>query len=139
MKKNLPKIIFFQIKKQSDKLANITKTASMHFENRKPILFLVGDDNSQTFLDELLWKEPRFSFLPHTIAEIPIEENIVISQKRVILNNAQYIFNLTSDPISDLECNVIYEFDDYTDKERALISRKKFKFYKENGFLIEAC
>jgi DNA polymerase IIIc chi subunit len=132
------KIIFFQIKKQADKLAHITKTASLHFETRKPLLFLVGDETSQNYLDELLWKEPRFSFLPHVISEIPLEETIVISQKRANLNEAQYIFNLTPNPIFDLECKVIYEFDDYTDKDKAIISKKKFKLYKEGGYLIEA-
>lgn len=138
MKKQLPKIIFIQIKKASDKLINITKTAALHFENKKHILFLTEDEASQKYVDDLLWKEPKFSFLPHCVSDSASEDYIVITTNKVNVNNCLHVFNLTSEPFNYFDCSIIYEFDDQTDKKRALISKTKFKFYKDHGHIIES-
>lgn len=138
MKKKLPKIIFFQIKKANDKLINITKTAALHFENKKHLLFLAPDEISQKYVDELLWKEPKFSFLPHSVSDSSSDDYIVISTNKVNVNNAFHVFNLTSEPFIHFDCNLIYEFDDQTDKKRSLIAKTKFKFYKDLGCIIES-
>ena len=136
--KNLPKVIFFQIKKPLDKLLKITKTAYLHFENKKHLLFLASDDKVEKYIDDLLWKEPKFSFLPHVISDTYTSELVAITKKNININNALYIFNLSSDPFFHFSCRVIYEFDDYSDKKRALISKKKFQVYREKGYLIES-
>ena len=138
MNRQLPKIIFFQIKKANDKLLSITKTAATHFENKKQIIFLVENETSLKYLDELLWKEPKFSFLPHTISDLPSEDYVVLSYNKTNINKAPYTFNLTPEPLIDVHCNAIYEFDDQTDKNRASITKKKFKFYKDLGLVIES-
>lgn len=136
--KNLPKIIFFQVKKPSDKLLWVTKTATLHFENKKPLLIIVSDDKALKFVDELLWKEPQFSFLPHSSLEVLSNDLIVITQKKLNLNKAQYVFNLSSEPFTDFSCSVVYELDDQIDNIKILQAKKKFKFYKELGYLIES-
>lgn len=130
--KNKLKIVFFEVKKKQEKLIKILLAAKYHFENKKKLIFLVSDDKAQNFLDDFLWKEPKISFLPHSIDG---DDLITISQKN---KEANYIFNLTAYPIYKIPFKAIYEFDDYTDKKKLLISKKKFKFYKEKRFLIEA-
>ena len=135
MRNNNPKVIFLQIKKSLEKLLKITKIANLHFDNKKRLLFLVADDKAQKFIDDFLWKEPNFSFLPHSCSE-KSRETIIISQK--IVSNINYIFNLTSDPIVDLCCLGIYEFDECTDLPKMRNAKRKFKFYKEKNLTIEA-
>lgn len=134
----MTKIVFFQIKKSSEKLLRITQIASNHFENKKHLLFLTPDEKALKFVDDLLWNEPKFSFLPHVTSDVLCEELIVITQKPINLNHSQCIFNLTQEPILDLPCSIIYEFDDATDKNRSSVSKKKFQTYREKNFLIEA-
>ena len=138
MKNQLPKVIFLQIKTLTDKLVKITKTASTHFTNKKHLLIIVADEKSQNYVDNLLWKEPKFSFIPHSVSDTHVEEYITITQKKSNINNAKYIFNLTSTPFTEFDCKVIYEFDDYTDKKKAEASKQKFKFYKDKEHLIES-
>lgn len=132
------KVVFFQIKKSSEKLLKISQTATNHFENKKHLLFMVPDEKVLKYVDDLLWNEPKFSFLPHVISDIPCDDLIVITQKNFNPNRSLHIFNLTQNPIFDLSCSVIYEFDDSSDNLRFSISQKKFNTYKEKGFFIEA-
>jgi DNA polymerase IIIc chi subunit len=138
MKNQLPKIIFFEIKSLTEKLVKIIKTASTHFENKQHILIIVSDEKAQSYVDALLWKEPKFSFLPHSISDTDSTDYITITQKKSNINNAKYVFNLTTEPFEEFDCNIVYELDDYTDKKKAIISKSKFKFYKEKGHLIES-
>jgi DNA polymerase IIIc chi subunit len=133
--RNNPKVIFLQIKKSLEKLLKITKIANLHFESGKRLLFLVADEKAQKFMDEFLWKEPNFSFLPHSCNENS-KEIIIISQK--IVGNINYIFNLTASPILDLCCLGVYEFDECSDLSKMRIAKRKFKFYKEKNLNIEA-
>lgn len=125
------KVIFLEVKKNQEKLLKILSIAKYHLETKKKILFFVSDEKSEKFIDELLWKEPIFSFIPHSIDEKDI---IVISQKKI--KKAHYIFNLTQEPLEDIPLFGIYEFDDTMDKERMRISKKKFYFYKEKNLPI---
>jgi DNA polymerase IIIc chi subunit len=132
------KVIFFQIKNSIEKLIKITKTASVHFEDKKKLFFLTSDEKSSKYVDDLLWKEPMFSLLPHVISDIPTNDFLVITQKKENLNETKAVFNLTSTPFFEFPCSVIYEFDDVTDKKKHTISKSKFTAYREKGYLIES-
>lgn len=131
------KVVFFQVRKSSDKIINICKIANSHFAKAVSLLFYVSDNKSQKYVDELLWMEPKFSFLPHTSTEEKVEDCIVISQKMDI-SKAEHIFNLTPNPIIDQRWKIIYEFDDLSDKQRTQISKNKFRYYRGKGYLIES-
>ena len=135
MQIKIPKVVFLQIKTQQDKLSIIIKTATFHFENKKPLLFITADEKAEKFVDELLWKEPKFSFLPHNSSPIDL---IVITRQIINTNSAKYIFNLTPEPISDFSFNIIYELDDFSKKQSIYIAKQKFNFYKSRKCLIEA-
>lgn len=126
------KIIFLKIKKKLDKILKITNSAKYYFENKKKLLFLVKDEKAFQFLSDLLWKEPRFSFIPHS--KDFKKDFIVISQ--TIPLPATNIFNLASKPIEKVQFTTIYEFEDFSSKEKIKISKEKFKFYKNKNYQI---
>ncbi|KPK33346.1 MAG: hypothetical protein AMS24_01420 [Chlamydiae bacterium SM23_39] len=139
MEKKLPKIIFIEVKKSLEKIIKIIQIAKWYFEKsysnpslKKNLIFLVSDEKSKKFVDDLLWKEPKISFIPHSI---DIFDFITITKKEL---EANYIFNLTENPISILPKEIIYEFDDQTEPKKIKISKKKFKFYKEKSLSIES-
>lgn len=130
---NRPSVILLNVKKSYEKLIKIVKISNYHFQNEKRLLFLVSDKKSQQFIDDFLWREPSFGFLPHGI--FPSKDIITISQK--VSDDIFYIFNLTPEPIKEISNQIIYEFDDQSDPKKASISKKKFKFYKKEKVAIE--
>ena len=137
MKKN-PKVIFFQVNKTQDKFLKIAKIAKMHFDNKRPLLFITPNETVQKYVDDLLWSEPKFSFLPHISSDIPVDDLIVITKKMINPNESNYIFNLTTIPLLNMDFSIIYELDDHLDRKKALFSKNKFKTYREKGYLIES-
>ena len=128
------KAIFFEVKKNTDKLLKIIEYANYHFDIKKRLFFLVDDDKAENFLDDLLWTQPNFSFLPHT-TDISSEKDLIIITKTNI-KNPSFIFNLTAKPIENF-INTVYEFEDFTSKEKEKISKNKFKYYKGKNLIIQ--
>lgn len=140
MKNNSPKIIFIEVKKSLEKIINIIQITKWHFEklylnksSKKILVFLVSDEKSKKFIDDILWKEPKISFIPHSVNKLDF---ITITKEEI--KDASYIFNLTESPLSILPKEIIYEFDDQTDLKKMQISKKKYKFYKEKSLTIES-
>ncbi len=134
----LPKVVFFNVAKASDKLKKIFQTAEMHFVKKEPLLVLVSDGTSALFIDEWLWKMEESSFLPHEIADRPSDELIVIATSNE-LHQRHFLFNLCPEPPSMMDkVKIFYEFDDSSSCAKQELSKKKFAFYKEKGFSIEA-
>ena len=134
-----PKVIFFQVRDNRTKMARIVETAQAHFERKERLIFLVDDLKAQTFLDELLWKMPSESFLPHSLAEAPMDDWIVISKVKQNLNQAKAAFNLCSTPLLiDGSFRVIYDFEDLTAPNKQTLSNVRYDAYKGNHWVIEA-
>lgn len=133
------KIVFFQIKDIKSKLIKIIQIAMHHFENSENLLLQVQDEPSLRFVDELLWKLPQESFLPHVISEKACKDFIVLTKSKENLNSSFYLFNLCQDVTEiDKSFKVIYDFDDQTSLIKQQKSQKRFNFYKELGFTIES-
>ena len=130
------KVIFYSSKKPVDKLVTLIKCAKIHFEKQKPLIFFVTDQEGEQFLDQLLWQNA--AFLPHIVSNDTSDELILISRKKELLNNAKYIFNLTSEPLNIPNFQIIYEFDDKADFKKKMLSKKKFTFYHNLKVQIEA-
>jgi DNA polymerase IIIc chi subunit len=133
------RVVFFQVSENAAKLNRIVETAHFHFEKKEHLLILVEDEKSQKFVDELLWKLPSTSFLPHSISDTPSNDRIVISKVKKNINEARVAFNLcsTSLLIED-SFRIIYEFEDLTAPNKKNLSSQRFDSYKQAGFLIEA-
>jgi DNA polymerase-3 subunit chi len=132
------KVIFFQIIKAAQKIAKIAQAANYHFNKKLPLCFLAPNDIAQKYVDELLWKEPILSFIPHVIGNEPLEDIIVITKDIKNINKAKHIFNLTSMPVEMTEdISVLYEFDDQTADEKKIMSQNKYKHYRLKNYNIE--
>lgn len=132
MKDSCSKVIFYNIKTPKQKLIRLTQTAQSHFNSKTALCIICSDETAQKFVDELLWKEPILSFLPHGSSDL-----IAIGNKNFNPNNATHFFNLDSSPLLLKNIFTVYEFDDQTSLVKAEISQKKHKSYREKGFQID--
>lgn len=133
------RIVFFQVQDNASKLRRIVETAQNHFEKKESIIFIVEDPRSQSFLDELLWKMPAPSFLPHLATDEASTDLIAITKSKNNVNQAKIAFNLCSTPLLiEGPFKIIYEFEDLTAPPKKNLSSLRFDAYKQAGHLIEA-
>ncbi len=136
---NPPRVIFYQVKDNGAKLQRIIETAKTHFVKKEPLLIFVEDARSQQFVDELLWKSPETSFLPHAAADDLTSELIVITKAKANLNQAKAAFNLCPTPLLiEGPFKIIYEFEDMTNLVKKNLSSLRFDAYKQAGSPLEA-
>lgn len=136
---SITRVIFFQVRDNATKLKYICETAQLHFEKKDFFSIFVDDEKGETFVDELLWKLPETSFLPHAIADQTTQERIVITKLKKNFNNSRMVFNLCSTPLSiEGSFKIIYEFEDHTNPMKQRLSTIRFDAYKKMGFSIEA-
>lgn len=133
------RVIFFQVNDNSSKLKRIIEMAHFHFEKKEPFLIMVEDEKSQNFVDELLWKQPSTSFLPHLASDVATNELVAITKVKNNVNSARAAFNLC--PTSLLiegPFRIIYEFEDLSAPSKKNLSSQRYDAYKQAGFFIEA-
>lgn len=118
----------------------IVETARTHFLNREPFLLFVEDEKAQRFADELLWKLPETSFLPHQILDEPTQEQvpIAITKSKINITQALFAFNLCATPLLLPGFKTIYELEDLTAPNKQNLSALRFKAYKDAGLPIES-
>ena len=134
-----PRVVFFQIQAPQDKPACLVRIVQNHFFHNEPILIIAEEDKALSFVDELLWKMPPESFLPHAILEHPAEERIAITKIKKNLNQARIAFNLCPTPLLiEGPFRTIYEFEDLTSANKKILSQIRFDAYKQAKYLIES-
>lgn len=139
MKPNSLRVVFFHVRDLTSKLNKIIQAANYHFERKEHFLIQVADEKALSFLDDLLWKMPIDSFLPHFIAENPQKDFVVITNKKHNLNRAKYVFNLCPTPLLYEEnYQIIYELEDLTTPNKRMLSQKRFQAYKQAEYIIES-
>lgn len=133
------RVIFFQVQSPSAKLKFLCESAQSHFEKKEPFLILVEDLKAKEFADELLWKFPPNSFLPHVATDEKTQELVAITKTKNNVNQARVAFNLCTTPLLiQTPFRIIYEFEDLTSPSKNRLSSLRFNAYKEEGFLIES-
>lgn len=135
---SLTRVVFFQVSDSSAKLKKIVETARAHFGKNEPFLFFVEDDKALNFVDELLWKLPETSFLPHAASEEPTQERIAITKTKANVNNALYAFNLCPTPLLIQGFKIIYDFEDLTAPNKKSLSSLRFNAYKQAKMPLES-
>jgi DNA polymerase IIIc chi subunit len=121
-------IIFIPVETVDAKLRAIAKIAERSTLDKHPLCILVPDEKARQFVDDLLWKFPIESFLPHPTAYLTIE---------TAPKEASALFNLCPTPF--LEKNIyktIYELEDKTSLDRLDLSKKRYESYKQEGYSI---
>jgi DNA polymerase-3 subunit chi len=133
------RVVFFQVRDSKSKLQRLCETARSHFAKKEHFLILVEDEKGASFVDDLLWKLPETSFLPHAVAESETRDWIAIAREKKNVNGARVAFNLCSTPLLiDGPFRIIYEFEDLTAPSKKQLSSLRFDAYKEANFIIEA-
>lgn len=135
----LTRVIFFQVRDAAAKFKILTETACAHFEKKDPFLIVVEDDKAGLFVDELLWKTPPTSFLPHLFSDAPCQDKVVITKTKQNINQAKIAFNLCPTPLLiEGPFSLIYEFEDLSSSHKANLASLRFDAYKAARYRIEA-
>lgn len=133
------KIVFFQVKDSAAKIARIVETSLSHFQNKESLLILVPDFHALEFVDNLLWRHPEESFLPHAPIEAPSKELIAITCRPENLNQASFVFNLRPSPLLwSTPPKLIYELEDFSSPEKKAASHLRFQAYRNAGYPISS-
>lgn len=133
------RVIFFQVNDAQSKIRTIVQKAKEHFEKKEPLMFFVDGEKALLFLDELLWKYPKTSFLPHVCSDEVTKDFICITQTKKNLNEAKYVFNLCPTCLFlETSPKVIYELEDLSAPLKKNLSSERFDTYKRSHLFLEA-
>lgn len=133
------RVVFFQVRDALTKLKRICEMATFHFKKKEPILIFVEDEKALKFVDELLWKLPSSSFLPHIAIDEETQDWVAITKVKKNINKAHVAFNLCTTPLLiEGPFRIIYEFEDLTAPNKKKLSNLRFDSYKKSRFIIEA-
>jgi DNA polymerase-3 subunit chi len=126
---------FINVSDNLSKLSSIVSTCKKHFLNRDSILIFTQDKIAAQFIDDLLWKMPQESFMPHSITSQLTDEKIVITTIPKNLNKAQILINISAKPATFCnEFEIIYELMDATTEEKLKLSKERFDSYKAMNY-----
>lgn len=127
-------VIFLKAANNREKLEAIVSICQKHFLNRDHLLIHMQDKTAAEYLDQLLWRTPEESFLPHCLTAHDSKEPLVITTIPRNLNHATILFNLCSKPSTLAhEFNLIYELMDTTTLEKQTASEERLNAYKQMG------
>ncbi len=132
------KVIFFTIKDSSAKVRALIQTVSSHFMRKEKIQIIVPEKNSLEFVDNLLWTQPKESFLPHsTEVLLPFQDLIFLSLPLPSVEPYPIVFNLCPAPYNPTpSLKILYELEDLTHPQKAAAFQSKFKQYQKAGFTL---
>lgn len=131
-----PVIIFLKAPDNASKMAHICMTIQSHFDQGHRVLITVPSMEAAHYVDQLLWRYPEESFLPHVISQKPLKESVLITTEQENLNQATVLFNLcpAASPIC-AQFTTVYELFDETHLEKLRLSEIRHKAYQAQGFM----
>lgn len=133
-----PTIIFLKVADNQSKMALICDTVHKHFLAGEVVLLTVPNGDAANYLDQLLWKFPAESFLPHSVSEKASNDPVVITTGKSNPNNAVVLFNLLPDVNPGYNTfKVVYELFDETHPEKLRLSQQRQQIYASNGKQIQ--
>jgi DNA polymerase IIIc chi subunit len=128
-------VCFLKVETVQEKLALICSTVTQRFHQGERWMLLAEAGRALDYLDELLWRFPSDSFLPHVIADQTTNEPIVLTAERRNLNQAAFAFSFLNEPLLEpLGFQMIFELEDLTSDDKKRISRQKRDSYINCGF-----
>ena len=132
------RVTFFQVKNDQQKRTQIVQIAQEYFEKKEPLLIKTPHEKALEYVDMLLWKYPKDSFLPHVIKDKPTKDLIVLTTSDKNPNEARSIFNLCPKPINnqDRYFHRIYELEDLASTHKNKTAQDHYKNYREQGYTI---
>ena len=132
------KVFFFSIKEAKTKKQVLVQTVKTHFLKKEKIHIIVPDKMTLDFVDELLWNYPAEGFLPHsTEVMLPYQDLIFISLPLTSFEEFPIVFNLCQVAHAPSPgTKVLYELEDLTHPQKALLFQTKFQLYQSKGFTL---
>lgn len=123
-------ILFHTVTDNNSKLSRIAHIVQEHFYKKDKILIFVPSDEAATFLDQLLWRLPEGSFLPHAIVKGPSNERIAVTTVSENVNHANVLINLVQAvPAHAQQFERIHELMDLTHPAKKELSEKRLEEY----------
>lgn len=129
--KTLPQVTFHLVKSNAAKLKAISDIVGEAFAAGKKMLIIAPSAEAAAYIDQLLWRMPEESFVPHVIASKAVPNRVVIAVNPAQnLNQADVLLNLSPSvsSISDQFAEV-HELFDETDPVKAEQSAQRKKYY----------
>jgi len=112
------------------------KTADL-FLSGKSVLIAVPSPDAAAYIDQLLWRQPEDSFIPHVVASKPCSEKVVIAVNPTQnLNQAQVLWNLLPgvSPLAQ-HMDLVFDLFDETDPAKAALSQQRQQGYGKSSKL----
>ena len=130
MKKSRPSITFLKAHDNASKLQAVLSTIQALLREKKRVLIAVPNREAADYLDDLLWKMPPESFIPHALADKPCDELVAISTLHANFNKAPVLINLCSSisPLTN-QFEEIYDLDDQTHPSKAKLTAERKQAY----------
>ena len=130
------KLILLPIANNQSKLLTIAEISSKHFYHKETLLILVPSDEAAHYIDQLLWKLPEESFIPHAIIHSRSSERVAISTAKANLNQAQVLLNLRPEAAVEVSGPhmLIYDLIDHSSPAKLELSQKRETAYRAAGF-----
>lgn len=134
----LTKVCFIRVTDNASKLQKLCTVIHDHFVRKDRVLIVVPSVEVAKYIDQLLWRMPEESFVPHAIANGPSRELVAITTSLSNVNGASTLVNLLPNIHPNTgPVEVIYELLDMTSKEKEGISRGKQDAYRSAGHVVE--
>lgn len=131
-------VIFLKAADNQSKISCICDTVRRCFEEGKAVLIAVSSQEASNFLDNLLWRYPEDSFLPHVVSNDPVSDRIVITMNEKNINNAAVLFNLRPNAnLSRGMFQVIYDLFDETHPDKLKLSQQRLQAYRDAGCNVQ--
>lgn len=131
-------ITFIRVPNNAAKAACICQVIQHHFSQGESVLVAVPNMEAAEYIDQLLWRRPEESFLPHAVVQGVTKEVVAITTKKDNLNGAKVLFNLCPDvsPIVG-EFEIVYELHDETQADKLQLSQQRRGVYAAAGYEIK--
>lgn len=131
------RVTFFQVKSDGEKREQIIRLAEEYFEKRASY-HSTSSPKALEYVDLLLWRAPRDSFLPHTIKDEPSKDFIVLTSSGKNPNGARSVLNLCPTLVDNQNLSFIkiYELEDLASTHKNHSAQERYKAYKNAGCAI---
>ncbi len=128
-------IIFIKVADNKTKIGHLCDRIKTYFQIGERILVTVSVHEAASYIDDLLWRYPEDSLLPHHIIYTPSNERVAIALTRENLNNATALFSLLPEAYPQFEqFATVYEFYDETHPSKAELSKQRLTAYPTHTF-----
>lgn len=133
----MPQVTFLTVKDNSTKLTRLLKLIDYLYKQEKIILIFAPNMEVAKYIDNLLWKSPETSFIPHEIANDRKRERVIITTSSDPIMGVDTLVNLSPKLHPNFQHFIeIFELFDKTSRQKEELSLEKKELYHTKKYLI---